>query len=265
LDNFDVRAIVEIAKEAGAAAMRFYNDPQTTLKEDMSPVTRADLAADKALLEKLGKMGDFGILSEETYDDKARLDKEYVWIIDPIDGTADFIQKTGEFAVMVGLVKNGEPVMGVVHMPAVSRTYFAQKGKGAFVQDETGQESKIAVSKEKELSEARLVVSRNHLSEKDRAIATRISENFVQSGSNGVKMCLIAEGKAEIFFNTGTGFGEYDGCAPQIILTEAGGKVSDVFGKPLNFNKKVPKLETGIAASNGLLHDELIAKISQKK
>lgn len=262
----DIKKVVEITKEAGSVAMEFYESPGTEIKSDNSPITKADKASEMILLNKLKQFGDLGFFSEETEDDKTRLKKEYVWIIDPIDGTADFIQKTGEFAVMVGLVKNGEPVLGVVYLPAIEKMYFAQKEKGAFMQEKSRAVKKIFVSETSNINEARLVVSRNHLSELDKSIAEDIgSGNFIKTGCNGVKICKIAEGSAELFFNTASGLGEEDCCAPQIILAEAGGKVTGTDGNDIIYNKQTPRLNTGIAASNSRLHNKLIENILKKK
>jgi 3'(2'), 5'-bisphosphate nucleotidase len=260
-----MKKIIEIVKKAGSAAMNFYDDPQVSLKEDLSPVTKADTASENVLLNELKQFGDCGFLSEESFDDKSRLDKKFIWIIDPLDGTSDFIQKTGEFSVMVGLVNNSEPILGIVHLPASNSTYFGQKGGGAYLMEGEKESRIIHVNMKNEISKASLVVSRNHLSKTDRIIAKEISNNFVQAGSNGVKMCKIAEGKVDLFFNTGTDFGEEDCCAPQVILTEAGGQVTDTNGKDLMYNKINPKLQHGIAASNGLLHDDLIDYILKRK
>lgn len=260
-----IRQLIEVVENAGEAAMEFYEDPDVYYKKDDSPLTKADLASEKALLDSLREFGDFGFLSEETADDRSRLEKEYVWIIDPLDGTVDFIQKTGEFSIMVGLVRKGEPIMGVVYQPSIEKMYFAEKGKGAFVHIGKGAEIKLLVSQVSDLKEARLVVSRNHLSKKDNASAIDMGlGNYVQAGSNGVKMCLIAQGNAELFFNTWSGFGEWDSCAPDIILTESGGKVTGTDGEPLRYNKEIPKSNRGIVASNGFLHQELIDNISKK-
>ncbi len=260
-----IRELIEVVEIAGKATMEFYEDPDVYYKKDDSPLTKADLASERVLLESLKEFGDCGFLSEETKDDHSRLEKEYVWIIDPLDGTMDYIQKTGEFSIMVGLVLKGEPIMGVVYQPSIEKMYFAEKGKGAFVHIGKGAEIKMQVSKISSLNEARLVVSRNHLSKKDSVLAFNMGlGNYVQAGSNGVKMCLIAQGNAELFYNTWGGFGEWDSCAPNIILTESGGKVTGADGEPLTYNKEVPKSEHGIVASNGFLHQELIDNISKR-
>ncbi|MEA2006607.1 MAG: 3'(2'),5'-bisphosphate nucleotidase CysQ [Patescibacteria group bacterium] len=261
-----IRQLIEVVKEAGTAAMEFYDDPDVYYKKDDSPLTKADLASEKVLLDRLKEFGDFGFLSEESADDKSRLDKEYTWIIDPLDGTMDFIQKTGEFSVMVGLVKGGLPVMGVVYQPSIEKIYFAEKSKGAFVRIGQGAEIKLRVSQVSDLKEARLVVSRNHLSKRDSSVAIDMGlGNYVQAGSNGVKMCFIAQGNAELFFNSWTGFGEWDSCGPDLILRESGGVVTGMDGKPLKYNKEVPKSDRGIVASNGLLHDDIINNFAKRK
>ncbi|MEA1925897.1 MAG: 3'(2'),5'-bisphosphate nucleotidase CysQ [Patescibacteria group bacterium] len=260
----DIEQLISLVKKAGEAVLKFYDFPKVEYKEDNSPVTQADFASEKIILDSLSKISNFGILSEETTDDKKRLKQEYVWVVDPLDGTKDFIQKTGEFSIMVGLAKNGEPIMGVVYQPVCKKLCYAVKGKGSFIRADNGIDKQLRVSSINELQVSRLVVSRNHLSEKDAIYAEKMGlKNYVKAGSNGVKMCLIAQNKADLFFNTGTGMGEWDSCAPQIILTEAGGMVTGTDGRPLLYNKSEPKNKFGIVASNGILHKEILGVIIQ--
>ncbi len=262
----DVEQLISLARKAGEAALDFYDSPKVEYKKDNSPVTQADLASEKIIIDGLSQISNFGILSEETVDDKTRLKHEYVWIIDPLDGTKDFIQKTGEFSIMVGLAKNGEPIMGVVYQPAHKKLCYAVKGKGSFICVDNGADKQLHVSSVSELQEGRLVVSRNHLSEEDAVHAKKMGlKNYVQAGSTGVKMCLIAQDEADLFFNTCVEMSEWDSCAPQIILTEAGGMVTGTDGKPLLYNKFEPKNEFGIVASNGILHEEILKVIIQEQ
>lgn len=259
----EVEQLISFVKKAGESVLKFYDSPKVEYKKDNSPVTQADLASEKIILDGLSKISNFGILSEETVDDKRRLKQEYVWIVDPLDGTKDFIQKTGEFSIMVGLAKNGEPVMGVVYQPAYKKLCYAVKGKGSFARVDNGADKQLRVSSVEELQEGRLAVSRNHLSGKDAIYAEKMGlKDYVQVGSTGVKMCLIAQNEADLFFNTCAEMGEWDSCAPQMILTEAGGAVTGADGKPLSYNKSEPKNEFGIVASNGILHKKILEVIA---
>lgn len=261
-----ITQLIDLAKTAGTEILKYYDAPKVQYKKGGSPVTEADLASEKLILEGLRQMASgYGIISEEKEDDKSRLQKDYVWVVDPLDGTTDFIQKTGEFSVMIGLVHKGEPIMGVVYQPELEKMYYAEKGRGAFIFIGEGDDIRLRVSPVADISKGRLVVSRNHLSKEDRGHAKKMGlENYIQAGSNGIKMCLIAQGNADLFFNTWTGMGEWDSCAPQIILTEAGGMVTGIDGKPITYNNPDPVNRYGLVASNGILHKEILAIISEE-
>ena len=261
-----ITQLIDLAQDAGTKALKYYDSPQVEYKEDDSPVTQADLASEKIILEGLRQMASgYGIISEEMPDDKSRLQKDYVWVVDPLDGTTDFIKKTGEFSIMIGLVHKGQPIMGVVYQPVLEKMYYAERGRGAFILIGEGSDIKLQVSPVNELSKSRLVVSRNHLSSDDAKYAQEMGlKNYVQAGSNGIKMCLIAQGNADIFFNTWIGMGEWDSCAPQIILNEAGGIVTGVDGNQIIYNKPDPINHTGLVASNGILHKEVLNILGRK-
>lgn len=231
-------------------------------KGNDSPVTEADILSNTILCETLSEF-QFPILSEESEDDTGRFDAEYVWVIDPLDGTKDFIQKTGEFSVMIGLLKNNIPYFGVVAQVAAQKIYFAEKGKGAFVVIEGREPQSINVSSRQNPQQARFVVSRNHLKDDVVQLAKDLEvENFRKCGSNGIKIGCIAEGKADLFVNTASQMGEWDICGSEIILTEAGGIVTDTKGQSLVYNKKEPRTPFGIVASNGHFHSSLISYLS---
>jgi 3'(2'), 5'-bisphosphate nucleotidase len=232
--------IIKAVRLAGETVMDIYNkDFSVEYKDDSSPVTQADLRSNDILIDCLKKTG-YGILSEETGHTGS---KEVFWVIDPLDGTTDFIQKTGEFSIMVGLVRGKKPVLGIVYAPAINKLYYAQKGKGAFLNDK-----RIYISNQKE---QRMVISRNHFREKDKAIAKRIGvKEFLKMGSVGVKYGMIAEGKAEVCIYTTDKLGLWDCCAPQIILIEAGGQVFDTQGKIPQYNPDIRNMQKGFIGCN---------------
>jgi len=261
----EIEILKKVIKEAGEAAMSFYDNPGVNYKEDQSPVTGADLASEKVLLKALSKTG-HSILSEESEDDLERLDSKKVWIIDPLDGTKDFIQKTGEFSVMVALVKKGRPILGAVYKPAERKLFYAEKGKGAFLEIEDSNIEKLQVSDISDPSLARMVVSRNHLKSEDAQVAESMKvAGFKKHGSNGLKIGQIAKQKADFFINTTGKMSEWDFCGPEIILTEAGGKMTDIYGEELVYNKEDPKMRGGMVASNGQFHDKIIEAIKNIK
>jgi 3'(2'), 5'-bisphosphate nucleotidase len=245
-------------RKAGQAAMAFYDSGnEINYKEGEAPVTKADLASEAALLEGL-KPFNYGILSEETDEENDRLNKQKVWIIDPLDGTKDFIQKTGDFTVIAGLVENGQVILGAVYQPAIDKLYYAVKGQGAFFEHE-GQTKQIHVSELNDLSEFKMLASRNHLQEAEVQFAEQNSiSNFVKSGSAGLKACLVAEGKGDIYMNTSDKTYEWDICGASLIVEEAGGKITDMMGESFVFNKKDPRNKKGFVVSNGKIHDKII-------
>lgn len=257
----EIDVLKRTIKKAGEAIMESYDNPLINYKENQSPVTEADLASEKILLKALKFFG-YPILSEETEDDLERLKFNKVWIIDPLDGTKDFIQKTGEFSVMVGLVENGQPVLGAVYQPTDRKLFFAEKGKGAFVEINDSKIEKLEVGDISDPKESRMVVSRNHLKPRDKMVSVVLnSAGLKKCGSNGLKIGRIAEKKADFFINTTDKMGEWDFCGPEIILREAGGKMTDVNGSELLYNKKNSKMKGGLVASNGKFHDKIIEAI----
>jgi len=251
--RIDKEHILSSIREAGSAVMGIYDtDFAVEQKEDKSPVTEADTRAHNMLMTALGEFG-YPILSEEgDSKESARYNAQHVWIIDPLDGTNDFVQKTGEFSIMVGLVEDGKPVFGAVYAPAVDKLYYAQSGSGAWL-SHGGETTRLSVDTRTE--HIRAVSSRSHNSpEIDAYYKALGAHERIAVGSNGVKIGRIAEGEADVFYNPTSKMGEWDGCAPQIILEEAGGKMTGADGSPIVYNKKDPHLSHGILATNGALH-----------
>lgn len=238
--------------------LKIYNsdDIQIKNKSDNSPVTVADMKSHEFLCDILEKT-DFPILSEESEESFDRKTIETFWIIDPLDGTKDFIQKTDEFSVMIGLVHKEEVVLGIVSVPAKDKIYYAIKGQGAYLL-ENGKKQKLKVSETNDPEGARIVVSRNHFSGEMKDFAEMYNMNLVKCGSNGVKVGLLAEGKADFFFNPTDRMGIWDSCGPDIILKEAGGTMTGVTGKPIDYTQSGVKNKFGIVSSNTILHSVLI-------
>ena len=258
MQKIKIKEILEIAKYAGDIAMDFYDKKYiTNQKENETPVTEADIAINDYLIKELEKYN-HPILSEEVKDDfKRRKSAELVWIIDPLDGTADFIQKTGEFSIMIGLInKKGESILGVVYAPALGEIYWAEKGKGAFFAssneniDKWLKKTKQIQISEKKFQNGKILVSRNHLGEYEQEIAKKYNMIQIPAGSAGLKICWIARGNAELYINSSNKSGVWDICAGDIILTEAGGKITDKNQNKILYNKKEIMLLNGYIASN---------------
>lgn len=254
-----VKDVLNIATEAGKEILNIYNrEYNIRNKEDKSPVTEADLKSNKIIEDGLKKYK-WPMLSEESEDNYLRLKSSSVWIIDPLDGTKDFIQKTGDFSIMIGLVEDGEPKFGVVYVPVKDKLYYAIRDQGSYLRIGKEREQKLKVSSIEDFSDARLVVSRNHLYLNDIELADKLGvSHFKKTGSTGIKISLIAENKADLYYNLSGKLGQWDTCAPEIILTEAGGRLTDTLGKRIKYNQKEVKNVKGIIASNKILQDRII-------
>ncbi len=227
------------------------------------PVTAADRAASRIIVEGLAsEFPDDGILSEEEEDVvAARLGRERVWIVDPIDGTAGFVRKDGDFAVQIGLAENGKAVVGVVLLPFHGVTYYATSGGGCFRESVEGTERLLA-STETDYSKMYMAVSRNHPSPKIRSVFQSLGlAGELNRGSVGLKIGLIAEQSCDLYIHLSPRTKLWDTCAPQIILEEAGGRLTDLFGEEFRYDIEDLQNHGGICATNGAAHDETIRRL----
>jgi len=248
-------------EKAGEKIIEIYNtDFSTEKKDDDSPITQADIESNKILKEVLGETG-ITILSEEDSDDKKRLSEDKIWIIDPLDGTTDFVNRTGEFTIMVGLVENHESVLGLIYWPIKKKLYLAESGKGVFCHDEEWE--KIEVSIMSEIQNCHALVSRHHLSEKEKELLDEMEISFVTSMGSSLKVTEIASGKAEVFVTTTSKMKQWDTCASNCIISEAGGKMTDISGKDMIYNTESVYHENGILVTNGLVHQEALDAVSR--
>jgi len=225
------------------------------------PVTIADRHASRIIVDQLSAaFPDDAILSEEEIDDSAdRLLKKRVWVIDPIDGTAGFIKKDGDFSVHIGLAEGGEALAGVVFMPFHNVLYYASKGGGAFAVHGENEPVRLAVSDKTDFGTMNLALTRNHYSEKmAKIIAAFQFASQVRRGSVGLKIGLIAEQACDIYIHPSPRTKIWDTCAPQIILEEAGGKLTDLFGSPMRYDIADVQNHNGILATNGVSHENAV-------
>ncbi len=247
--------LIEIVREAGIIAMRFYEGKYDIVqKKDNTPVTDADMAVHDFLVEHLSRYG-YPILSEEGKENAVRIGKaKYMWVIDPIDGTLDFIDKTGEFSIMVGLTDaKGKSVVGVVYAPVADELYFGEKGGGAFLLTEEG-EKRLQVN-EKPLQNGTLLVSRHYKSGWEKEIAQKYNMKCLPMGSAGIKMCKIATGAAELYINSSSRCALWDVCAGDVIVRESGGHICNTTEKEILYNVDETKLSNGYVVSNACVHD----------
>jgi 3'(2'), 5'-bisphosphate nucleotidase len=207
--------------------------------------------------------GDAILSEEETDNAEDRLVGKRVWMIDPIDGTWGFIKKDGDFGVQIGLTDGGEVVLGVVYIPVHDILYFASKNAGAFrVSGGSGKSERLIVSGKTNFTEINLASSRNHRSPR----MHRIIEDFgfrqeIQRGSVGLKIGLIVDRTCDLYVHLSPRTKFWDTCAPQIILEEAGGRMTDVFGFPLHYNISDVQNHNGILATNGIVHEQAVLRL----
>ncbi|OYT54928.1 MAG: 3'(2'),5'-bisphosphate nucleotidase CysQ [Candidatus Altiarchaeales archaeon ex4484_2] len=253
----ELEAVLDLVSEAGERITEVYgSDFSVDYKEDDSPVTRADLLSEEILLEGLESFG-YGFLSEES--GFLGSGNGRCWVIDPLDGTRDFVEGTDDFSILVGLLDGDRPVLGVVHAPCLGKSWYALRGRGAFVDRKP-----IKVSDVSELDRWRMLVSRFHLRDEDKQVAKSLGvSSFRESGSIGIKYCLIASGEAELCVYTTSRLGFWDCCAPQVILKEAGGLVFDVHGNPVvyDLDSEPWRMEHGFIGCNGRHRKEILEAV----
>ena len=235
--------VVALAREAGEAIMKAYSEvnPAIDYKPDTSPLTLADLASNNILVNGLQRLSpDWPVLSEEAAEAPFDVRKHWhhFWMIDPLDGTKEFLHRNGEFTVNIALMDGDAPILGVVYAPAIEKLYFAAKGTGAFkVDGETSSQVEAAPTGGAAL---RVVVSRSHrMQDEDleRFLCGSEKCEFISMGSS-LKFCLVADGSADLYPRVGPTM-EWDTAAAQCILEEAGGSVTDLNGDPMKYNKPV--------------------------
>ena len=222
---------IDIARQAGDAIMAIYKtDYEQYEKSDSSPLTEADLAAHHIIIDGLKEISDYPCLSEESgeadgIDWQQRKDWGTYWLIDPLDGTKEFINKNDEFTVNIALIENGKAVLGVVYCPPLDRLYFAEKSTGAFRQDGTEAARKISVADAPVAGETwKVVGSRRHGAEALEKFAEQLGDVETVSMGSSLKLCLVAEGAAHLYPRLALTC-EWDTGAAQAVVEIAGGQV----------------------------------------
>lgn len=253
---------IELARLAGAEVMRMQRgELQVEMKPGDEPVTVADRRASELLVAGLAASFPADpIISEELTPAPGALGAPRFWLVDPIDGTKDFIRGEDGYSVMIGLVCDGRPAVGVVYQPAIDRLFYGTPD-GALMTYQ-GATTPLAVSSVAAAADVRLVASKSHRSpDLDRVKQQLGIANELNIGSVGVKLCVIAAGMRDLYVNPAAKTKAWDTCAPEAILVPAGGRLSDLFGTPIDYTKELAH-RRGLVASNGLVHDEVVAKLT---
>jgi len=265
----ELEVATELARDAGAILLRHYHSPflveqKVNALKELEEVTAADREANDLIVRRLAaEFPDDGILAEESADTERRLDKDRVWMIDPMDGTKNFIQRDGDFAVQIGLAVDGESVAGVVYQPVRDVLYRAARGKGSWIEAPDKNAARMSVSRVVTPHEMVLASSRSHRSPRmQRVVSSFGFKAEVRRGSVGVKVGLITEQQADLYLHLSPGTKQWDTCAPEIILVEAGGRLTDLFGQPLRYNGVRVDNRNGIVATNGAAHEMVIENLA---
>lgn len=230
---------IRLAYEAGAAILEVYaQDFSVEHKDDASPLTQADLASHRIIVDGLRALApDIPVLSEEDADipwDVRRTWPRH-WLVDPLDGTREFVKKNGEFTVNIALVEDGRTVLGVVYAPVFDYMLHAERGAGAFLR-EAGKDIAI-VTRRPATAPLRVAASRSHLDERTAAALQRMGDTERHGLGSSLKFCRIAEGRIDVYPRFGP-TSEWDTAAAQCVLEEAGGAVLRLDGTPLDYNRK---------------------------
>ncbi len=253
-----IEPIVALATEAGQAILEVYaTDFDVQEKSDESPLTQADLASHNCIVAGLKQLTpDIPIISEEdglpTFEERRQWQR--YWLIDPLDGTKEFVNRNGEFTVNIALIDSHRPVFGVVYVPVQDKTYLGCEGHGAELR-ESGSVTPIRVA-DASSTPVRIVGSRSHRGSSLDAFLERLGETDMLPMGSSLKFCVIAEGRADIYPRLGP-TSEWDTAAAQAVVEQAGGKVLELDGKPLSYNAKEEILNPWFVVIGAADHDWL--------
>lgn len=266
--NEELQTAMNLARQAGALIMRHYaagvrTEEKIGADNYSEPVTIADRESSELIVEGLKKaFPEDGILSEEAADTKERLTKNRAWMIDPIDGTLGFIENRDDFAVQIGLAENGKSILGVVFQPVENVLYFASEDAGAFRVEANGEILRLRVSEKTDLSKMNLAVSYNHPSPRMKLVKAQLGiGKETRRGSVGIKVGLLATRECDLYIHLSNRTKYWDTCAPQIILEEAGGRFTDIFGEDYRYDEPDVQNHNGLIASNGISHEAVLEKL----
>ena len=248
-----ISSTVEIAKLAGEGITEIYNsDFDYQLKKDLSPITAADNLSHIIITKRLKILTpEIPVLSEENCDIpyKIRANWTKYWLVDPLDGTKEFIKRNGEFTVNIALIENNTPIFGVIHLPVTSETYWGSQVNGSFYSSGNNDVKEIRVS-ENHQNPIRLVASRSHPSEMLNSLLKKIVDYEIIEVGSSIKFCHIASGQADCYPRFGP-TSEWDTAAGEAIVSSAGGHVVAASGNSMKYNVKEEYLNPNFIVSNG--------------
>lgn len=268
LEN-ELKTALTLAQKAKAKILEHYStdfvaEEKIGADKFREPVTVADRDSSRIIVKGLAEVfPNDGILSEEEPDDPdIRLSKERVWIIDPIDGTTGFVNRDGDFAVQIGLAINGVAMLGIVLLPASDVVMYGIKGGDAHIMIGDDEIKKLTVSDKSDMSTLTLAMSRNHPSKRMGEIIQTLGLTKIERrGSVGLKVGLIAERQCDLYIHPSPRTKLWDTCAPQAILEAAGGRITDLFGNELTYQRRELQNLNGLVATNGRAHSAVIDEL----
>ena len=251
--------VVSLAVEAGKAILEVYaSDFDVQAKDDQSPLTQADLASHRIILAGLGRLTpELPVISEESGlpDFEERSQWNPYWLVDPLDGTKEFVKRNGEFTVNIALIEDHRPVFGVVHVPVTDMTYSGCRGVGAELRADGEAARRIGVARES-ATPVRVVASRSHRGASLDQFLQNLGNFEMHPTGSSLKFCLIAEGAADVYPRLGP-TSEWDTAAAQAVVEQAGGTVLELDGKPLSYNRQSDILNPHFLVAGPMDHDWL--------
>lgn len=256
----ELEIALKAGREAGAAVRRFYEaGTESWEKSADNPLTQADLESDRIIAGHLREhFADDGLMSEETIDDKSRVARRRVWIVDPMDGTKEFTKKIPEFCVSIGMVEDGEPVLGVIYNPIADVAVWATRGDGTFREGE-----RVRVSACSTLSEAVVIASRTEISRDKFEAQQGWFKELRPVGSIAWKLACIASGEGDLNVSMAPK-NEWDVCAGDVLIREAGGVYVDFDGGTRRYNQENPLIESFMAAGPATLVEQFCKKENER-
>jgi 3'(2'), 5'-bisphosphate nucleotidase len=265
----EIDELIRIGRAAAEVILEVYATPfEVEMKGPGDPVTEADRRANALICREIeAAFPGEPILAEESVPERdeiaARAARERVFFVDPLDGTREFIRRNGEFAVMIGLSERGGASLGVVVLPATGEALAGRVGGEALLEGADGGRRPLRVSSVRSFAEATAVVSRSHRPPAVERLLERLGiRRVVPCGSVGIKVARVVTGAADVYVHAGTGAKLWDVCAPEAILRAAGGRFSDLAGRAIDYGGADLLLRNGLVATNGALHDGVVAATS---
>lgn len=263
--GWELTAALEAAEQAGKLIRREYESFAAIPDAPASITTHVDRASQEVILRLLHeRFPKDALCAEETTPALQGVSHRgrRVWVVDPIDGTRGFARKTGQFSVMIGLLVDAQPVLGVVLEPAIDRCTYAWLGGGCWTKVGDGTSVRCTVSPRKDTAGLVLTQSWAKPGQPTRPVQALSPAGVIETYSGGVKMAVVARGEADVYANTYEKFYDWDVCAGHILVTEAGGRVTDLAGEPIVYQASDFGQTKGLLATNGRVHDAVVKKLA---